>query len=268
MKSWVIDNLPVSSYLSLRWWDYRINRRNQFARAQQTRRRITPNGSSYKPFDDKRAIFVHIPKCAGIAVNRALFGNLAGGHTTLDHYVEVFEPGAFQQYFKFTFVRNPWDRLVSAYHFLETGGMNQWDKSFYEKELSHVPDFRTFVLEWLTPETMYRYHHFKPQHVFLFDRYFKVSVDFIGQFENIDDDFKEIAKRLGCDAVLEKANDSARTDYRNYYDAKTRERVANLYRSDIALLGYSFEGGSDCPRRLDPRAARATLESLESNGSW
>lgn len=268
MKSQVIDRLPLRVYLALRWWDYRLNRNALHAKDQIARQRETRSASSYKPFDDKQAIFVHIPKCAGIAVNHALFGNLAGGHTTLDHYIDIFEPGAFQRYFKFTFVRNPWDRLVSAYHFLKAGGMNRWDKDFYARELSHLPDFRSFVLEWLKPDKLYRHHHFTPQYHYLFDRYFKVGVDYIGQLENIESDFSEVARCIGTVADLGRANRSRRSDYKDYYDQETREHVALVYAADISLLGYTFEGLCACPRRIDPRAARATIEAFARPNSW
>ena len=59
------------------------------------------DGFSYEPFDRTRSIFVHVPKCAGISISRALYGNLGGGHTTFNEYATIFEPHAFRRYFKF-----------------------------------------------------------------------------------------------------------------------------------------------------------------------
>lgn len=84
IKQLAADILPPRAYLELRWFDYKLNRRAAFEETQKLRHRDTTEGGSYKLFDDSRSIFAHVPKCAGISVNKALYGNLAGGHTTLD----------------------------------------------------------------------------------------------------------------------------------------------------------------------------------------
>lgn len=94
-KDTIIKYIPTKFYLNLRWWDFKVTRRQDFLAIQKLRVRETTEWGSYKPFDEKKAIFVHIPKCAGVSVNKALFGNLAGGHTTLDQYINVYEPSLF-----------------------------------------------------------------------------------------------------------------------------------------------------------------------------
>ena len=76
---------------------------------------------------------------------------------TLKEYSTVFEPATFQSYFKFTFVRNPYDRLVSAFHYLKQGGMNEKDKAFKEQELSSFENFGDFVRNWITSENIWKY---------------------------------------------------------------------------------------------------------------
>ena len=72
-----------------------------------------------KVFDEKKCIFFHIPKTAGISLVKALFGDLDWGHRDVNYYINVFDKKRFNDYFKFTFVRNPYDRLFSAYSFLK-----------------------------------------------------------------------------------------------------------------------------------------------------
>lgn len=202
---------------------------------------ITSSGYSLKPFDDKKAIFVHIPKCAGVSINKMFFGNLAGGHATLNDYTVIFEPKCINEYFKFTIVRNPWDRLVSAYFFLKSGGLNHEDRRFFEKELSQFNSFDDFVINWLTVDNIKKYHHFKPQLHYISEANEKVNLDFIGRLENIHNDLNYICKRLNFNKTLPLLNKSNHTNYKDYYNQKTIKIVQDVYGKDIDFLGYNFE---------------------------
>jgi hypothetical protein len=127
----------------------------------------TNRGRSLKPFDVHRCIFVHITKCAGISVSRSLFGNLGGAHLRIPHYQLIFSAHEFSCYFKFTFVRNPWARLVSAFLFLKGGGANSADRAWAQQNLSRFADFDTFVRRWIAPHNVLSWKHFVPQHRFL-----------------------------------------------------------------------------------------------------
>jgi hypothetical protein len=200
------------------------------------------DGYGFKGFDQKKAIFVHIPKCAGISVCKTLFGNLGGGHNSLEQYTYIFPPKELLGYFKFTFVRNPWDRLVSAYHFLQKGGISNEDRSFYEKNLAKYKDFDDFVLNWVNKENIMLGPHFWPQTYYIKDKRNKVKVDFIGKFETIDEDFKFVCEKLGVPSIsLAKTNKSVRKNYQEYYTDETAGIVANVYKQDIKELGYTFE---------------------------
>jgi hypothetical protein len=242
LKTQLIKLLPKSIYLNLRWYDFKISKKNSFNKIQALRLTDTEATGGYLPFDKAKAIFVHIPKCAGISVNKTLFNSLAGGHTTLDQYINVFPPSLFQSYFKFTFVRNPWDRVVSAYCFLQNGGRNKWDSDFYEREIKQFDSFKQFVHAWLNPINIQKFHHFRPQHLYFLDKYNKVTVDYIAYFENIEEDFNYIAQKIGCNRKLSKNNVISRADYRSYYDEETIKIVEEVYRKDINLLNYTFEG--------------------------
>ena len=98
-------------------------------------------------------VFIHIPKAAGTSLTRTLFDS-PSRHL---HYTEYqrTNPRKFQQYFKFTFVRNPYDRLFSAYTFLKKGGLNELDRCWAEQNLTSFPDFESFVHGWVTPENIW-----------------------------------------------------------------------------------------------------------------
>ncbi|MDO6566328.1 sulfotransferase family 2 domain-containing protein [Alteromonas sp. 1_MG-2023] len=251
MKQFIVRALPTKTYLYARWWDYKISRPKEFAEIQKLRTRETSEWGSYKPFDQKKSIFVHIPKCAGVSVNRSLFGNLAGGHTSIDQYINVYEPTKFLNYFKFTFVRNPWDRVVSAYTFLQKGGMNKWDEKFYEEELKKYKNFKDFVMNWLNEENIQKHHHFKPQIDFIVDKYQRVSVDYIAYLENMEEDYNYIAKKLNIETPLEQLNQVSRSDYRSFYDDESKNVVQEIYKDDIFLLNYEFSGVTQYTRKLN-----------------
>ncbi|HIC46054.1 MAG TPA: hypothetical protein EYM37_05105 [Methylophaga aminisulfidivorans] len=244
IKNRLVNSLPVSFFLWLRWFKYRSKKRSRYEFFQAQRQIETTDTYSYKPFDDTKSIFIHIPKCAGVSITTKLYGNLAGGHLKIEDYTRIFSPREFLNYYKFTVVRNPWDRLVSSYHFLSKGGMNDTDKLWSKENISQYTDFKTFVKEWVTPENVMKYYHFIPQTEFIFDVHNAVKPDFIAFLETLDDDFTEISHNLNIAVEIDKKNQSNHDDYKSYYDAETINIVAEVYERDIQLLGYNFDNSS------------------------
>lgn len=181
-------------------------------------------------------IFIHIPKSAGTSVARALF-DAQSRHVRYLEY-EKANPWKFRRYFKFTFVRNPWDRLVSTFFFLKSGGLNPLDAAFAEQYLSHYCDFSDFVMQGLNSDEVQHWVHFRPQSWFVCDPGGNLKVDFVGHFETLSEDFGYVARRLGLDRALPRSNASNHQHYRTYYDEKTWSVVAKTYQSDIELFGY------------------------------
>jgi hypothetical protein len=217
-----------------------VYRRWQALRKYQT---VDSNETSLLPFDQYSCIFVHIPKCAGVSVSKALFGNLGGGHCSITQYQLIFEKRLYEAYFKFAFVRNPWDRLVSAYAFLAQGGLNQRDEQWFQENLSAYPDFGSFVRGWINPRNIYTYYHFVPQYVYLCEPgSLSPGVDFLGHYESIDQDFQVICRSLGLNSSLSRSNVTARRDrdYRTYYNAETKSIVERVYQKDIIAFDYGF----------------------------
>lgn len=215
-----------------------------YRRFQEMRKFDTEKGRSLKGFDEQKSIFVHITKCAGISVAMSLFGNLGGGHLRITHYQLIFSKREFDDYFKFTFVRNPWDRLVSAFLFLKKGGTNKVDREWSAKNLTRFPDFHTFVTKWVNQKNVNSWKHFVPQYKFVCEpRSQTPKVDFVGYFECLNDDFVQIQKRLGNHSSLQHLNktEGAKKDYREYYTEATRKIVEDVYHEDIRIFGYDFD---------------------------
>lgn len=190
----------------------------------------------------KKGLFIHVPKTAGMSVTRALYGNEKPVHLTIAHYQTLFSETEFNNTFKFAFVRNPWDRMVSSYTFLTSGGYTENDRIFSRNILSRFATFADFVTGWVKPENLASRIHFLPQYFFVCDPNGKQAVDFIGRFENLSDDFSHIAGKMGVTNTLEHRNASPNRDkdYRSYYDNESMEIVWNIYKRDIELFQYAF----------------------------
>lgn len=157
--------------------------------------------------------------------------------------MKLYDKNRFENYFKFTFVRNPWARIVSAFHFLKQGGFNKRDKNWAEKNLYNIDDFSEFVNNLSKNidfrETVLEKNHFTPQTKYIcIDS--KVAVDFIGKLENISKDFKIIKRKLNIKNELQHKNKSSHKHYSEYYNSKTKNIIGEIYKNDIKLLNYKY----------------------------
>ncbi|MEL7354504.1 MAG: sulfotransferase family 2 domain-containing protein [Cyanobacteria bacterium P01_A01_bin.116] len=202
-------------------------------------------------FDKHKCLFIHIPKTGGVSVCSSLWSSKKDemviksmGHFTARDYEIIFGKATCKSYFKFTFVRNPWSRVLSSYQFLKQGGFNSRDRAWAEKHLSRFSSFNEFVVEWINHRNIYRALHFIPQYEFLKSVNEEVKMDFIGRLENIDSDFDEIKNKLGISCQLRHYNKSNLirpvTNYRELYTQETRDIIANVYRKDIDIFNYRF----------------------------
>lgn len=197
--------------------------------------------------DQFKFIFVHIPKTGGTSVRRALRiaspqsqHPLAETRTkhepllTLMSRVSENEAAQLNQYYKFAFVRNPWDRVVSLHAYL------------LKKETQFpINDFRsldTFINGLYTGISWIRnLHSSKRQIEFIVNDQAQISVDFLGRFENLTTDFRFVTNKLGLKARLPHLNRSDHADYRRVLSKISRQQIAEYYRTDIETFGYSFD---------------------------
>jgi hypothetical protein len=194
-------------------------------------------------FEKKKCIFVHVPRAAGSSVSEAIYGNLGGGHRTVKRYRALFGR-KFWSYYKFSFVRNPYTRLVSAYEYLKSGGHPAWpsNQMFRREILESYSGFSDFVLNWLRPDrSEWPVPHFRPQvHFLKLDS--RIPLDFVGCVEEIKDDFKIISKKVGAEKELARKNKTTRDKkpINKYFEKEeVKERVNEVYNEDFEKLGYS-----------------------------
>jgi len=137
----------------------------------------------------------------------------------------------FESYFKFGFVRNPWDRVVSLYERTEP------------LQMKGKMSFDEFVdwIEYSSATCIHSSPH-RYQLDWFVDSNGNMLADFIGRFERLDQDWAFVADKLG---ITEKSLPHSRTNprsrhYTEYYNARTRELIAQKFRVDIERFGYEF----------------------------
>jgi hypothetical protein len=118
--------------------------------------------------------------------------------------------------------------------------------SYYHFILSRSEHHRSAKVQSLDSFEEYLAYEIKRDKIsqtrFLMDANGELLVDYVGYFESLGEHFNVICSELNIDAELEHRNSSSHRDYQSYYDATTREMVAEHWRRDIEQFGYSFEG--------------------------
>jgi hypothetical protein len=134
----------------------------------------------------------------------------------------------YNRYFKFAFVRNPWDFYISLYLYIR-----QSKKHPHHKIISKL-SFGDFL------EIQLKNNEFS-QKKMIYDKNGNLLVDYIGRFENINDDFAKICNILGIENNLIHINKTKRSyNYRDYYDDYLRKKVAEIAKEDIETFNYEF----------------------------
>ncbi len=131
-------------------------------------------------------------------------------------------------FFKFGFVRNPWDWQVSLYHF-----MLKSKNHFQHNQIKKLNNFDSYI-KWRVNKNL------KLQKEYFYDEKNNCLVDFIGKIENIDEDFNEICNKIGIKATMPHKNQTKHKQYQEYYNLHTRELIAKNFREDIELFNYQF----------------------------
>jgi len=209
-------------------------------RALSYRGKARDDGYGLLPAEQRHCIYVHVPKCAGISVTNSLFGNLGGGHLTIRDYQIIYSAASYADFFKFTFVRHPLDRLLSAYLFLSTGGIDDKEAALAKELLSGIESFEAFVFALAEDASLQKWIHFRPQCDFLTDYRGNIAVDFIGRFESLHEDFNKVCDLLGIKASLPKLNTTKRKEnWETFYSGRMKEAAELVYWRDFEQLNYA-----------------------------
>ena len=133
----------------------------------------------------------------------------------------------FENYFKFAFVRNPWERICSSYFYIK-------------KDKNHPAHFETLetkdVNEFISREIYIE----KSQTQYIFDNNDNQIVDFVGRYENLQNDFKKVLDLLKIDLRLEKLNSGSYKNYKEILNQKSIEIINERYKKEIKIFKYIF----------------------------
>jgi len=188
----------------------------------------------------KNVIFIHIPKNAGSSILKALHPTVLR-HAPARTVIEKYGLEHFQKCFSFAYVRNPWSRMVSLFHFKRK---QHEDNPSFKNPFVLKNDFKGytkwFLLEYKTKCSVNLHKGNWQQVEWLTDESGEIIVDFVGRYETINKDFRLIKKKINVKCQLPHVNKSKHDHYKTYYDKNTRDLVARAYDKDIEMFNYEF----------------------------
>jgi hypothetical protein len=230
-------------------------------------------------------IFFWIPKTGGYSIYEALVkhgcirerwlspfvpftneGLATFGHVDMRECLArgVVSQDYFDRAFKFCFVRNPWDRLVSLYFYKRYNEQTSFDDFVHriqrafaarrtlcgraaarsqicQRLLARFRATEPYILvPPIGPFNSLRLSQANVQADWVTDSSGNLVVDFVGKFENLSAGIETVFERLGIDEELGHKNKTQHKSYRTYYTTETRGIVGQLYRRDVELFGYAF----------------------------
>lgn len=216
---------------------------------------------------DLKCIFIHIPRTGGSTIEKLLdmenldekgfsnihdekrlFGRIQDGtednylsthlqHLTAHEIKQRVGEEIWNNYFKFTIVRNPWDRIISIYKYGD-GSLKNKLKTVTEKKYKKI-GFNEFLDK--IQEIELRNIHLLPQYNFI-NYNNKLMLDYIGYFENYNQVIQEIFKILDLNLKeIPKSRKSNRLNFYPFYYTPNRfKKIKRMYKEDIVKLNYSF----------------------------
>jgi len=187
-----------------------------------------------------KGIFVHIPKNGGTSL-KAKFSDLEGEYHLPAKILKNRYSGKWDNYYTFTFVRNPFDRLVSIFHYYRDNNESTNKhikqimlKTFKEFCINYISDTpQKWTTGWLGGEYML-------QKNWVTNDKGEIIVDFIGCFENYTEDSKIILDRFGITHNIQHLRRSNHKPYQEYYDDELRELVEGKLKEDLEFFNYKF----------------------------
>jgi hypothetical protein len=202
-----------------------------------------------------KCIFIHIPKCGGTSIEDIIWpeprkeSDLWMG--LINKYENKYQTGGLQHllgtqirkevgdviydnYYKFSIVRNPWDKIVSQYtHTLRRSDI---------KEFLGMKKNDSFKI-YLERIQKRKHVQWEPQYNFVHDENGELIVDFLGRFENFEKDALTALNHAGIEvtSIPHSMKSQKRRPYVEYFDSESKEIIEELYKQDINTFGYTFD---------------------------
>jgi hypothetical protein len=202
-----------------------------------------------------KCIYIHLQATAGTYIERLICKDdwinidSKSKHLTARQTQSLYKE-YWNDYFKFSFIRNPWARHLSLSKFLLSNGIKKFEpvtelykkinssNNFYEQAISFYKEKYNYPL---TQE----YHLTQPDPEeaktsnSVYENILNLPIDFIGQFENLDEDLSFVFNKL---KINEKVSFNKKNcyKYKDYYNKTTKEMIEDLYKYDIKKYNYLF----------------------------
>lgn len=198
----------------------------------------------------KFSIFTHIEKCAGMSLCKFFnihkgnkFNNLEYRHNTIKEDITILNK--YYNHIKtndilfFTCLRNPWDRMVSFFHYIRELNIDEnykhWSKYHEICKKGTFTDFINYAsknTKMISTCRSYKERLFYKN---------QILCDYVINFHKIEQDITFIKNLFGIQKKLPKINSSQHKSYKFYYTSKTQEIVHNMFKDDIKLFNFSFD---------------------------
>jgi chondroitin 4-sulfotransferase 11 len=179
-------------------------------------------------------IFIHVPKCAGTSMEQMKWIE-RGGHATYQTVIKEAKDKINKDTFSFSFVRNPYCRLYSTFTAARTN-LVAWPK---------VPECYNEYVKWIYTEGKYVLPHERTSTLFLMDLEGNIGVDFVGRFENLQEDWKYVCEKINApkeDHTLPWKNKNDHLDWQRVTSRESIRMINQMYHIDFLNFGYEKLG--------------------------
>ena len=195
-------------------------------------------------------LFVHIAKTAGTSIRNSLIMNgnelEFNSHIVSTKIIKKIGKKRWNSMFKFCFVRNPYDRLVSFYHFMTIPREipREKERIWREKRQRIIGErtFEEFCFMFYKNKILKKTPGLLQQNKYICNKNDKIIVDFIGRYESLEEDWDYLCKNIfQKEYVLPHEQlSNHRKDYMSYYNEETKRIVANYYKKDFEMFDYDY----------------------------
>jgi hypothetical protein len=201
---------------------------------------------------EHKLIFIHIQRTGGTIIERKVCGNDLWWITPSEKHLTASQAKKkyseyWNDYFKFSIIRDPWARTVSKLQFYD----HFWI-SLRDGKLANLDAYKDcyrvgqtdIILESDYRFTDYRYifdqNKHKENQIYL--NILDEELDYIGKFEELSNVLAHIEKQTGA-KLTDIPVRTPTVSYEKYFDSETQEMIADWYKNDIEKFNYSFGDG-------------------------
>jgi hypothetical protein len=192
-------------------------------------------------------LFIHIPKNSGTAMSKNILKKYKKSfllknvdrktgidkmHLYNNVITKYIHPKFIKRSLKFCIVRNPYNKIYSAWNFI--------------KERHGFDNINDFIKKKLTKKFIYGYElikgdarvHYRPQHTFILNKNNKIYVNFIIRYENLNNDIRKLNKKHNL--KIPTYGNNKNKNYIEYLNEESIKKINELYKKDFELLNYNM----------------------------